>query len=97
MGVKSLADAHAEVYEGTIRFEIRSPSAQKEGGVHDLHSYTRKLYAWPLRPTSTLVTIHDLHLPVTVVTAQPLLILILLLCRRQFALAVVIIVLLIVF
>lgn len=46
MGVKSLADAHAEVYEGTIRFEIRSPSAQKEGGVHDLHSYTRKLYAW---------------------------------------------------
>lgn len=46
MGVKSLADAHADVYEGTIRFEIRSPSAQKEGGVHDLHSYTRKLYAW---------------------------------------------------
>ncbi|CAN0478512.1 unnamed protein product [Hapterophycus canaliculatus] len=45
MGVKSLADLHAEVYEGTIRFEIRSPSAQKEGGVHDLHSYSRKLYA----------------------------------------------------
>lgn len=45
MGVKSLADAHAEVYEGAIRFEIRSPSAQKEGGVHDLHSYTRKLFA----------------------------------------------------
>lgn len=45
MGVKSLADAHAEVYEGAIKFEIRSPSAQKEGGVHDLHSYSRKLYA----------------------------------------------------
>lgn len=45
MGVKSLADAHAEVYDGAIRFEIRSPSAQKEGGVHDLHSYSRTLYA----------------------------------------------------
>ncbi|CAN0082769.1 unnamed protein product [Laminaria digitata] len=45
MGVKSLADAHAEMYDGTIRFEIRSASAQKEGGVHDLHSYSRKLYA----------------------------------------------------
>ncbi|CAN0436846.1 unnamed protein product [Discosporangium mesarthrocarpum] len=45
MGVKSLSDTHEEVYNGTIRFEIRSPSAQKEGGVHDLHSYSRKLFA----------------------------------------------------
>jgi IMP dehydrogenase len=45
LGVSSLHTAHEQVYSGKIRFEIRSASAQKEGGVHDLHSYTRKLYA----------------------------------------------------
>ena len=45
LGVRSLTAAHAAVYSGEVRFEIRSASAQKEGGVHDLHSYTRKLYA----------------------------------------------------
>ncbi|CAM9900398.1 unnamed protein product [Phaeothamnion confervicola] len=45
MGVPSLAQTHEGLYSGGIRFEIRSASAQKEGGVHDLHSYSRKLYA----------------------------------------------------
>eukprot|EP00611_Tribonema_gayanum_P015004 TRINITY_DN2660_c0_g1_i2.p1 TRINITY_DN2660_c0_g1~~TRINITY_DN2660_c0_g1_i2.p1 ORF type:complete len:520 (-),score=217.49 TRINITY_DN2660_c0_g1_i2:155-1714(-) len=45
LGVSSLNAAHEQVYTGTVRFEIRSASAQKEGGVHDLHSYTRKLFA----------------------------------------------------
>merc|ERR1739840_68533 len=35
-GIKSLADAKESIYNGKIRFEIRSPAAQKEGGVHGL-------------------------------------------------------------
>jgi hypothetical protein len=31
----------ANLYGGKLRFELRSPSAQAEGAVHDLHSYTR--------------------------------------------------------
>ncbi|KAG5192348.1 IMP dehydrogenase/GMP reductase [Tribonema minus] len=45
LGVSALSACHADVRDGRVRFEIRSASAQKEGGVHDLHSYTRKLYA----------------------------------------------------
>jgi IMP dehydrogenase len=45
LGVVSLTAAHQGVYNGTVRFEIRSASAQKEGGVHDLHSFTRQLFA----------------------------------------------------
>lgn len=30
------------LYDGTLRFELRTPGAQVEGGVHDLHSYQRK-------------------------------------------------------
>ena len=45
LGVMSLDAAHECVFSGNVRFEVRSASAQKEGGVHDLHSYTRKLYA----------------------------------------------------
>eukprot|EP00559_Dactyliosolen_fragilissimus_P006497 CAMPEP_0184860146 /NCGR_PEP_ID=MMETSP0580-20130426/5096_1 /TAXON_ID=1118495 /ORGANISM="Dactyliosolen fragilissimus" /LENGTH=541 /DNA_ID=CAMNT_0027357159 /DNA_START=372 /DNA_END=1997 /DNA_ORIENTATION=+ len=43
-GVKSLEDAWSGLYNGTVRFEIRSPAAQKEGGVHGLHSYQKRLY-----------------------------------------------------
>ncbi len=44
-GVSSLSRMHVELRAGNTRFEVRSPSAQKEGGVHDLHSFSRKLYA----------------------------------------------------
>ncbi|PAV63076.1 hypothetical protein WR25_19850 isoform A [Diploscapter pachys] len=38
IGVRSVEQMHAEVGEGRIRFERRSPNAQLEGGVHSLHS-----------------------------------------------------------
>mmetsp|Transcript_1835 Transcript_1835/g.2907 ORF Transcript_1835/g.2907 Transcript_1835/m.2907 type:complete len:506 (-) Transcript_1835:140-1657(-) len=44
MGTKSVEIMHNELYSGKLRFELRSASAQKEGGIHDLHSYTQKLY-----------------------------------------------------
>jgi len=43
-GLKSLAEAREGIYNGKVRFEIRSPAAQKEGGVHGLHSYQKRLY-----------------------------------------------------
>lgn len=43
-GVKSLDDAREKLYSNGLRFEIRSPAAQKEGGVHGLHSYQKRLY-----------------------------------------------------
>eukprot|EP00980_Cylindrotheca_fusiformis_P026203 scaffold15514_cov129-Cylindrotheca_fusiformis.AAC.11 len=43
-GIKSLADARSKLYSDSLRFEIRSPAAQKEGGIHGLHSYQKRLY-----------------------------------------------------
>eukprot|EP00979_Chaetoceros_neogracilis_P013255 scaffold3751_cov300-Chaetoceros_neogracile.AAC.6 len=43
-GIKSLTEAKEKLYNGQVRFEIRSPAAQKEGGVHGLHSYQKRLY-----------------------------------------------------
>lgn len=40
-GVRSVGALHTALEEGTLKFELRSPSAQREGGVHDLHSYTQ--------------------------------------------------------
>ena len=40
-GVRSVNALHAAKDDGSLRFELRSPSAQREGGVHDLHSYTQ--------------------------------------------------------
>lgn len=45
IGTVSLTKLHEEVFGDKVRFELRSPSAQKEGGVHDLHSYTQMLYS----------------------------------------------------
>jgi len=43
-GVKSLDEMWEKLYSDKLRFEIRSPAAQKEGGVHGLHSYQKRLY-----------------------------------------------------
>ena len=45
MGCISMEVLAKDVLEGNLRFELRSPSAQREGGVHDLHSFQQRLYA----------------------------------------------------
>lgn len=45
MGVVSLKKMWEELYNGKLRFELRSASAQREGGVHDLHSFSQRLFA----------------------------------------------------
>ena len=42
MGQASITQLHESLYNSTLRFELRTASAQAEGGIHDLHSYTRK-------------------------------------------------------
>jgi len=43
-GCKSVTEAQEKLYGDRMRFEIRSPAAQSEGGVHGLHSYQKRLY-----------------------------------------------------
>ncbi|KAG1700192.1 hypothetical protein DVH05_012000 [Phytophthora capsici] len=45
LGVQSIPQLHTSLYNGELRFERRTISAQKEGGVHDLFNYTKQLYA----------------------------------------------------
>ncbi|KIM41678.1 hypothetical protein M413DRAFT_444927 [Hebeloma cylindrosporum] len=45
IGVKSVKELREGVKEGTVRFELRTASAQVEGGVHGLNSYTKRLFA----------------------------------------------------
>jgi IMP dehydrogenase len=45
LGTISLKLMWEELYSGKLRFEVRSMSAQREGGVHDLHSFSQRLFA----------------------------------------------------
>ncbi|KAL1740183.1 GMP reductase domain-containing protein, partial [Schizophyllum fasciatum] len=45
VGVKSVAELREGVGAGKVRFELRTASAQLEGGVHGLNSYTKRLYS----------------------------------------------------
>ncbi|KAK7441717.1 inosine-5'-monophosphate dehydrogenase [Stygiomarasmius scandens] len=45
IGVKSVSELGKGVAAGKVRFELRTASAQIEGGVHGLNSYTKRLYA----------------------------------------------------
>jgi len=44
IGSISVDRLHQDLYSGHLRFEIRSPAAQREGGVHGLHSFEKKLF-----------------------------------------------------
>jgi IMP dehydrogenase len=44
IGAKSVAQLTEYLESGKSRFELRSPAAQREGGVHGLHSFERKLF-----------------------------------------------------
>jgi IMP dehydrogenase len=43
-GIKTVQEGQDMLYADKLRFEIRSPAAQKEGGVHGLHSFEKRLY-----------------------------------------------------
>lgn len=45
IGVKSITELREGVSNGQVRFELRTASAQAEGGVHGLHSFDKKLYS----------------------------------------------------
>ncbi|KAL1731471.1 IMP dehydrogenase/GMP reductase [Schizophyllum commune] len=45
VGVKSVTELREGVAAGKVRFELRTASAQLEGGVHGLNSYTKRLYS----------------------------------------------------
>ncbi|KAJ3495121.1 hypothetical protein NLJ89_g10679 [Agrocybe chaxingu] len=45
IGVRSVGELRGGVKEGIVRFELRTASAQVEGGVHGLNSYTKRLFA----------------------------------------------------
>ncbi|KAK0476061.1 IMP dehydrogenase [Armillaria novae-zelandiae] len=45
IGVRNVQELRSAVKEGKVRFELRTASAQVEGGVHGLNSYTKRLFA----------------------------------------------------
>lgn len=44
IGVKSVAQLKGDVRAGKVFFEKRSPASQREGDVHGLHSYEKRLF-----------------------------------------------------
>lgn len=45
VGMNSIKALRQGVLDGEVRFELRTVSAQAEGGVHGLHSFDKKLYS----------------------------------------------------
>jgi IMP dehydrogenase len=45
LGVQNVRELQRGVVDGRVRFELRTASAQVEGGVHGLNSYTKRLFA----------------------------------------------------
>jgi len=44
IGARSVVELRRQLYSEELRFELRSAAAQREGGVHGLHSFERKLF-----------------------------------------------------
>ena len=44
IGCQSIEQLHGEVCQGIVKVEKRTASAQIEGGVHNLHSYEKRLF-----------------------------------------------------
>jgi len=44
IGAQSIEQLQSMLKDGALRFELRSAAAQREGGVHGLHSFERKLF-----------------------------------------------------
>jgi len=42
-GVRDVPEVHRRLYAGALRMELRSNAAQREGGVHGLHTYEKRL------------------------------------------------------
>lgn len=45
MGVRSIVEMQDKAYAGSLRYELRTASAQVEGGVHGLHSFEKRLFS----------------------------------------------------
>jgi IMP dehydrogenase len=41
LGVRSISELHEYMYDGRLRFQVRSPAAQLEGNVHSLFTYEK--------------------------------------------------------
>jgi IMP dehydrogenase len=44
IGAQSISNLHEQLFTGKLRFELRSQAAQKEGGIHDLFTYEKRLF-----------------------------------------------------
>lgn len=44
LGQSNLADVHTALENEELRFELRTPAAQREGNVHGLYTYEKRLY-----------------------------------------------------
>lgn len=42
VGAESVVQLHQMSDQGLLKFELRSPAAQREGGVHSLHTYEKR-------------------------------------------------------
>ena len=40
--MRSMVEMHQALEDGSLRLELRSPAAQREGGVHSLHSFEKR-------------------------------------------------------
>ncbi|KAI0565472.1 Inosine-5'-monophosphate dehydrogenase [Gracilaria domingensis] len=45
LGVRSITELHNQMYDGTLRFQLRTPAAQLEGNVHSLFTYEKSTHS----------------------------------------------------